>query len=141
MAVLIVLFGALLVYRDLGALGVPFFANWQDSARFALATMFAFTSVSHFAPMRKDLIAMGPPVFPRPDVIVLITGALELAGAVGLLITATRPWAAWGLIALMAGIFPANFHAARHGVKLRGRPPTVLWLRATKQILSIAWAW
>jgi uncharacterized membrane protein len=47
--------------------------------------MFAFTAVSHFAPMKKDLIAMVPPALPRPDVIVLVTGIMELAGAAGLL--------------------------------------------------------
>lgn len=141
MAVLIVLFGSLLVYRGLGSLGISIFATWQESARFALATMFAFTTISHFAPMRKDLIAMVPPSFPRPDVLVFATGLLELTGAFGLLIAATRTWAAWGLIALLVAMFPANFSAARRGVKLRGRPPTPLWLRGPMQGLFILWAW
>jgi hypothetical protein len=49
MAALIVLFGALLLYRTLGALGLSLFATWISCARYGLATMFAFTSVSHFA--------------------------------------------------------------------------------------------
>src|SRR5262245_8884178 len=141
MLVLVVLFGSLLLYRALGALGVPVFATWLDSARFALATMFGFTAISHFAPMRRDLIAMVPPSLPRPDLLVFATGVLELAGAAGLLIESTRFWAACGLILLMAAMLPANISAVRRGIALRGRRATPLWLRIPMQVLFIAWAW
>lgn len=141
MAVLFVLLGSTLVYRLLGVLGVDAFADWISSARVALATMFVFTGVSHFTPMRKDFIAMVPPALPRPDLLVALTGVLELAGAIGLLIPATRPWAAYGLIALLAAMLPANISAARRGTLLRGKSPTPLWLRVPMQILFAAWAW
>jgi uncharacterized membrane protein len=139
--VLIVLFGSLLLYRTLGALGVSLLATWVSSGRFALSTMFAFTAVSHFAPIRKDLIAMVPPVLPHPALLVLATGILEVAGAIGLLIEVTRPWAAWGLIALLVAMFPANVSAARRGIRLRGRPVSPLWIRAPMQVLFVVWAW
>ena len=141
MQVLAVLFGSLLLYRALGAAGVSLFSGWMMSARFALATMFAFTAVSHFAPMKRGLIAMVPPGLPRPDLLVLATGVLELAGAAGLLIEATRFWAACGLILLMAAMFPANVSAARRGIEIRGRRATPLWLRVPMQVLFAAWAW
>ena len=103
--------------------------------------MFVFTAVSHFAPMRKDLIAMVPPSLPRPDLLVYATGILELAGAGGLLFDATRFWAACGLILLMAAMLPANVSAARRGIKIRGRPTTPLWLRMPMQILFVIWTW
>jgi uncharacterized membrane protein len=141
MQVLAVLFGSLLLYRVLGATSVALFASWLESARFALATMFVFTAVSHFAPMRKDLIAMVPPGLPRPDLLVYATGVLELAGAGGLLFNATRFWAACGLILLMAAMLPANMSAARRGIEIRGRPATPLWLRVPMQILFVIWTW
>jgi uncharacterized membrane protein len=141
MTTLFVLIGSLLLYRLLGAAGVQMFGTWIESARTALATMFLFTAISHFAPMRKDLIAMVPPSFPRPDVLVFVTGAAELAGAAGLMYPSTRFWAACGLIALLVAMFPANVSAARRGVQLRGRTVTPLWLRAPMQILFIAWTW
>ena len=141
MQVLAVLFGSLLLYRVLGANGVALFASWLEIARFALATMFVFTAVSHFAPMRKDLIAMVPPGLPRPDLLVYATGDLELAGAGGLLFDATRFWAACGLILLMAAMLPANVSAARRGIEIRGRPTTPLWLRVPMQILFVIWTW
>ena len=141
MAVLIVLFGSLLVYRILGALGISLFASWVGCARFALATMFGFTAISHFAPMKRDLIAMVPRGLPHPDLIVLVAGILELAGATGLLCKATRSWAAWGLIVLLVAMFPANVSAAKRGVTIRGRSATPLWIRAPMQILFVCWAW
>jgi uncharacterized membrane protein len=103
--------------------------------------MFVFTAISHFAPMKRDLIAMVPPSLPRPDLLVFCTGVLELAGAGGLLIEATRFWAACGLILLMGAMLPANISAARRGIRLRGRRATSLWLRVPMQILFAAWAW
>jgi uncharacterized membrane protein len=59
---------------------------------------------------------MVPPWMPRADLLVTVTGLLELAGAVGLLLPATARWAAGGLIALMVAMYPANVSAARRGV-------------------------
>jgi uncharacterized membrane protein len=108
LAILILLFASLVLYRVLGSLGVSLLATWINSARFAIATMFLFTAASHFAPTKKDLIKMVPPMFPRPDLIVLITGAMEVAGAIGLLFGTTRWWAAQGLVLLLIIMFPAT---------------------------------
>src|SRR5262245_28930836 len=141
MAVLIVLFASFAIVRLLGVAGVTALDSWLVSARVALATMFVFTAISHFAPMKRDLIAMVPPALPRPELLVFATGVLEVAGAGGLLIEATRFWAAIGLILLMAAMLPANISAARRGIELRGRRVTPLWLRIPMQLLFIAWAW
>ncbi len=141
MQVLIILFGSLFLYRGLGALGVSVFETWISSARFALSTMFLFTAMAHFTPMRKDLIAMVPQGFPRPDLLVMMTGVLEVAGAVGLLLSATRFAAAMGLIALMLAMLPANINAARNQIELRGNATTRLWNRVPMQVLFVAWAW
>ena len=141
MSVLIVLFGSLILFRVLGFAGIEALSTWVVCARLALAIMFLFTAVSHFAPMRKDLIAMVPPSLPRPDILVFVTGMAELAGAVGLMVSSLRLWAALGLILLMAVMLPANVSAARRGVRLRGRPPTPLWIRVPMQMLFVVWAW
>ena len=141
MIVLLVLFGSLFFSRALGMAGVAVFQSWILSARVALAVMFLFTATSHFTPMRKHLIAMVPPGLPRPDLLVLLTGIAELAGAIGLLIRATHYWAALGLIVLMAAMLPANISAAKGGVLLRGQPATRLWVRIPMQVLFIGWAW
>jgi len=116
-------------------------ASWQDSARYALAVVFIFTATAHFNRMKHDLAEMIPSYFPRPLLIVYITGVLELLGAVGLVQPGFRRLAGICLIALLVGMFIANVNAAQRGVTLRGKPPTPLWLRAPMQILFIALLW
>jgi len=48
MQVLIILFGAFVLYYALGVAGVGVFATWLDAARAALSTMLAFTAAAHF---------------------------------------------------------------------------------------------
>jgi uncharacterized membrane protein len=141
MLVLIVLLAAWLVFRAIGAAGVEALASWKDSARYALVVMFIFTATAHFNKMKHDLAQMVPSSFPRPLLIVYLTGILELLGAAGLVLPQFRRLAGVCLIALLIGMFIANVNAAQRGVTLRGKPPTPLWLRAPMQILFIALLW
>jgi len=101
----------------------------------------AVTAASHFTSAKRELIAMVPPALPRPELLVASTGVAEAAGAALLLVPATRPLAAYGLIFLFAVMLPANISAARRHLTLRGRPATALWLRLPMQLLFIVWAW
>jgi uncharacterized membrane protein len=141
MLVLIVLLAAWLVFRAIGAAGVHVLASWQHSALYALAVMFVFTGTAHFNKMKHDLAQMIPLYFPRPLLIVYITGVLELLGAAGLVLSHFRRLAGICLIALLVGMFIANVNAAQRCVTLRGNPPTPLWLRVPMQILFIALLW
>ena len=141
MLVLIVLLAAWMVFRAIGAAGVHVFASWQHSALYALALMFIFTATAHFNKMKHDLARMIPAYFPRPLLIVYITGVLELLGAAGLVLPQFRRLSGICLIALLIGMFIANINAAQKGVTLRGKPPTPLWLRIPMQILFIGLLW
>jgi uncharacterized membrane protein len=141
MLVLILLLATWLVFRAVGAAGVDVLASWQHSALYALAVMFVFTATAHFNKMKHDLAQMIPSYFPRPLLIVYITGVFELLGAAGLVLPQFRRLAGISLIALLVGMFIANVNAAQRGVTLRGKPPTPLWLRAPMQILLIALLW
>jgi uncharacterized membrane protein len=138
MVVLVVLFASLVLFRGLGALGVEALSSWQGAAVWALAVMFLFTASAHFTKMKKDLINMVPKALPNPRFLVRFTGVLEILGAVGLLVPATRELAGLCLALLVVAMFPANVNAAVKGVPMRGRPPTPLWLRATMQLLFVA---
>jgi uncharacterized membrane protein len=141
MIVLIVLFGSWLVFRGMGALGVSAFSAWHDTARYALAVMFAFAGISHFTRLKHDMVRMMPAIFPRPLLLVYITGLVELLGAVALLLPATRMAAGICLILFLLGVFPANVKAARENVLLNNKPATPLWLRLPMQILFIGLVW
>jgi uncharacterized membrane protein len=136
-----VLLVSLLVFRTIGALGVEPLSEWRNAAACALAVMFLFTASAHFTRTKKDLISMVPSVFPRPDLLVSATGVLEVLGAVGLLVPATRGFAGIGLVLLLVAMFPANVAAARKGVPLRGKPPTPLPLRFLLQLVFIGTTW
>ncbi len=125
--------------RLAGLLGVDPLDSWHPALRVGLALMFTLTGVAHFAAKRRgDLIAMVPPTLPRPDLLVTVTGVLELAGAVGLLIPVTAAWAAAGLALLLLAMFPANVSAARRGLTLAGQPVTSLGPRTALQVLFLA---
>jgi uncharacterized membrane protein len=137
-AVFLVLVLSCLLFRGLGFAGIHAFATWQASARDALSLMLIFTGISHFTSMREDLVRMMPPAIPWPRAMVYFTGVCEIAGAIGLLLPDFRPPAAYALVAFFLAVLPANIHAARAGVTLRGKRATNLWLRIPMQAVFIA---
>jgi uncharacterized membrane protein len=136
--VLLILILSCLVFRGLGFAGISAFGTWQTSARDALSLMLVFTGVSHFTFMKEDFVGMIPPSIPWPRAVVHFTGVCELAGAVGLLLPDFRRAAAYALIAFFLAVLPANIHAARADVTLRGKPATNQWLRIPMQALFTA---
>lgn len=131
-----------LVLRLLGRIGVQRFATWRVSAAHGLAFLFTMTGLAHFVPdsvtvmpSHDDLTAMVPAFVPFADFAVYATGVLELAGAVGLVVTATRRWAGLGLAALLVIMIPANIHAALNDIPLNGEAATPLWFRIPEQIV------
>lgn len=139
MAPLIALLAGSTVARLIGLAGVDALDGWWPALRVGLALMFVLTGLAHFGLGRRaDLIAMVPPSLPRPELLVTLTGVLELAGALGLLLPATARLAAACLALLMILMFPANVSAARRRVQLGGRPATPLALRTPMQVVFVA---
>jgi uncharacterized membrane protein len=103
--------------------------------------MLLFSGSAHFNSMRHDLARMVPPAIPHAMGMIYFTGICEIAGGIGLLIPATRVAAAIALILFFLAILPANIHAARAGVQLRGKAVTPLVWRVPMQALFIALAW
>lgn len=138
---LIVLALGILISYILGSLGIAWFASWKTCARVGLAGMLLFTGVAHFNKMRQDLVRMVPPLFPNPDALVTISGLAEFAGAVGLIVPVTSKLAAYGLIALLILLLPANIYAARQRLTIAGRAVTPLLIRVPLQVAWIALLW
>lgn len=138
MAPLITLLTGSLLARIVGRLGVDYVDNWGRAIAVGLAAMFLVTGAAHFAPpLRAQLIAIVPPSLPAPGLLVSVTGVLELFGAVGLLLPATRVAAAGCLLLLMLVMFPANVYAAR-----MPNPPKAMTarlpLRTAEEVLYLA---
>jgi uncharacterized membrane protein len=143
MAPLVVMLVGWLIARSMGAAGVwPSADSWSGALRIALATMFGFTAASHFHPhTRPELIRMVPARLPAPALLVTATGLLELAGAIGLLVPQALPAAAYGLIALLVVMFPANVRAAREGLVIAGRRAMPVVWRLPLQLFWLAALW
>jgi uncharacterized membrane protein len=143
MAPLIVMIVAWAAFRLAGATGrFPAVATTVGALRFALAVMFLFTAVTHFIPpTRPDLVRMVPPALPYPEHLVTLTGILELAGAVGLLIPRLASLAAYCLMALLVAMFPANAYAAIAGLEIAGREASPLIWRLPLQLFWIGALW
>jgi uncharacterized membrane protein len=140
---LVVMLVVWVAVRAIGLAGVWDQADsWSEALRFAFAAMFVFTAISHFHPRtRPDLIRMVPARLPAPELLVTVTGVLEVIGALGLLVPQTSAAAAYALSALLIAMFPANVRAARAGVVVAGRRATPLIWRLPLQLFWIAGLW
>jgi uncharacterized membrane protein len=81
-----------------------------------------------------------PPYVPYRRAMVLVSGVFEIALGVLLVILRTSRLAAWGLIALLIAVFPANVFMYQHPEEF-GLSPTLLLLRRPLQGLLIYWAY
>jgi uncharacterized membrane protein len=111
--------------------------GWQAALRIALAGMFLLTASAHWGRRRPDLMRMVPDGFPRPDLLVTVTGLCEILGAIGLLVPPFTRWAAIGLAVLLIALFPANVRAAREGITIGGKPATPLLARSLIQVVFL----
>ena len=137
MAPLFILVISFLVLRAVGLLGVRRLSSWREAGLLAVAIMFLFTGSTHFSGMKHDYAAMLPGFVPMNVWVIHLTGALQIAGAVGLLIPRTRRLAGICLTLLLVAMFPGNVYAALNEVPFRGEPPTPLWLRTPIQLFFI----
>lgn len=108
--------------------------------RWLLGLLFVAAGVLHLARPDVFLRAM-PPYLPWHRELVIVSGVFEILGGVGLQVPRTRRAAAWGLIALLVAVFPANVHMALHPGEFPSLPPWTLWARLPLQPALIAWAW
>ncbi len=87
----------------------------QWALRIVVSVPLLVSGVGHF--VRTALFAgIIPPIFPHRELLVLLSGVLEIAGAIGLLLPAFSRSAATCLALLMVAIFPANVYAANQTI-------------------------
>ena len=89
-------------------------------------------------------LAIMPPDLPNPEWLNVLSGLAEIVLGVYLLEPRTRVLAAWGIIALLVAVFPANLYAAIENVGADGPGSgagAVAWVRLPFQALFVLWAW
>jgi len=86
--------------------------------------------------------AIVPPFIPNARALVLISGAFEILGGIGVLLPFSRVAAGWGLIALLVAVFPANIYMATEAERFRSVAPAwTLWARLPLQAVLILWVY
>ncbi len=110
--------------------------------RISLALVFVFTGLGHFV-QTESMAQMLPTWVPMRVEIIYLTGILELAAAVGLLIPRFSRLAGICLMAFLVLVLPANIHAAIHRVEIGGHSmgPMYLMIRVPLQLVLIGWAY
>ena len=107
--------------------------------RVVFALFFVGAGVNHFI-VTDFYLRMMPTYLPRHLELVQISGVAEVVLGILLLMPDRAAVAAWGLIALLIAVFPANVHMALHPKAFPQFGATALWLRLPIQALLIAWA-
>jgi len=90
-------------------------------SRALLAALFVGAGALHFAIPGAYLRIM-PPWLPAPRALVLVSGACEIAGGLGLFHPRLRTPAAVGLIALLLAVLPANVQMLLNASAARASP-------------------
>lgn len=105
-----------------------------------MALLYVGAGILHFVqPATYERIV--PSYLPAPRLLVYVSGAAEIAGGLGLLLPATRRWAAGGLILLLLAVFPANIYMAQHNEELFRLPTWLVRGRLPLQLGLLWWAW
>ena len=105
--------------------------------RYLLAAFFVLAGVNHF--INPDFyLKIMPPYLPWHLLLVYLSGFLEIALGILLLIPKFTHIGAWGLIALLIAVFPANIHMAVNHELFPEYAAMTLWLRLPLQFVLMA---
>lgn len=115
------------------------------SGRMAMSAMLLFTAIGHFA-FTKGMAMMLPDFVPFKTETVYLTGIIEIAAAIGLMIARFRIVTAWLLILFFLLVLPANIYASIKHIDYQrgtsnGNGLTYLWFRIPLQLLFILWTY
>ena len=115
------------------------------SARIAMAIMLVFTSIAHFM-FNKGMAMMMPGFVPYKELLVYLTGFIEIIAAIGLLVPGFKIITGWLLMVFFVLLLPANIYAAFKHINYEkatfdGNGLSYLWFRVPLQIFFIAWVY
>jgi uncharacterized membrane protein len=108
-------------------------------SRHILALLMVAAGAMHF--INPDFyLRIMPPYLPFHLELVYLSGFFEMAFGLLLLVPRLSKWAAWGIIALLIAVFPANIYAYQHQ-EIVAAPPILHLLRLPLQGVLILWAY
>lgn len=111
----------------------------RRALRVLLSGGYVVAGIAHLA-RPEPFVAITPDWVPRPRDVILTTGALEIAGAVALLVPRTRRIAGAMLALYAVCVFPANVKHAVEGIALPPVPDT-WWYHAPRLAFQPVLVW
>jgi uncharacterized membrane protein len=112
----------------------------QSIGVLSAAIFYVAAGTLHFIKPAAYLRVM-PPYIPWHVAMVRVSGGFEILGGLGLLVPQIRRTAAWGLVALLIAVFPANVYMATNPIDAGSASiaPVFRWARLPFQLLLIWW--
>jgi uncharacterized membrane protein len=118
--------------------------SWQlkQITLYLMAVLYVAAGVMHFRNPGFYLQIM-PPYLPWHLGLVYLSGVAEIVLGIGLVIPSLTRLAAWGVIALLLAVYPANIHMWWNDVQVDGQPSPAWFhlFRLPMQFVLMLWAW
>ncbi len=112
----------------------------MEISLYIMSVLYILAGVMHFVAPKFYLRIM-PRYIPYHNALVVISGVVEIILGILLLFPAYRTLAAWGIIALLIAIFPANINHLTSAKPGKGPPLWLLYMRLPIQGVLIWWAY
>lgn len=109
-------------------------------ALYIMAVLYILAGINHFV-NSSAYVAIVPVWLPRHAMLVYASGVAEIVLGILLMPRATRTLAAWGIIALLVVVFPANVQMMQDYIAMQNPYVLLTILRLPLQLVLIWWAW
>lgn len=106
---------------------------------YLMAILYILAGFNHFRNPGM-YIKIIPPFFKSPKLINVVSGIAEIVLGILLMFNLTTQYAAWGIIALLIAIFPANLYMFQNKKASFNLPKWILFVRLPLQLVLIIWA-
>lgn len=107
---------------------------------YVMAILYFVAGLNHFR-NPKIYLKIIPKYLPQPKLLNSLSGAAEIILAIGLCIPMLSQFSAWGIVALLIAVFPANLYMVTDQKAGMGLPKIILILRLPLQLALIIWAY
>jgi uncharacterized membrane protein len=112
--------------------------------RFLMGALFILAGINHFL-NPESYLPLIPPYLPQPELLNLLSGALEIVFGAGLFTKEYRKLSAYGIILLMIAFIPAHVHHIQMDGCVSEQISIPLWAAWVRLIvlqpLIILWAY
>lgn len=107
---------------------------------YLMAGIYILAGLNHFRNPRM-YVKIIPDYLPAPKQLNVLSGLAEILSGILLCIPSLSSYGAWGIIALLIAVFPANLYMLTNKKASFGLPRWVLLIRLPLQLVLIFWAY